>query len=296
MEWLILYKNAFQSEADFVKKIFDSFKVDSTLLQIEQISNLEDKSINLQIKNSSSCVLLCDENFEDKLVFYLGNLIGRVKQFYSIENIFSKSLKSFDNVFLFSDFDNLKNELEKSLPQIIEKNLSEEAFAKLFNDGMPFTPDCFASFIADDNREVCERFITAGIDINCRTKDGTPMLNVALRAEQDDCFDWILTHKVDIDAISSDRGYSAVMDAVWKNNLRAIKILVEKNANLTFISRDGQSILVLAVGIGNPEVCKVLAEAGADPDVKDNMGMSAFEYAKLFNKTEIVSVLEKFHK
>ena len=86
------------------------------------------------------------------------------------------------------------------------------------------------------------------------------------------------------------------MDAVWKSNEEIIKILVENGASLKFISKEGQSILVLAVGIGKESICKILAKNGADPDIKDSMGMSAYEYAVLFHREEIINALKPFHK
>ena len=40
----------------------------------------------------------------------------------------------------------------------------------------------------------------------------------------------------------------------------------------------------------------MLVENGADPDVPDSMGMSAYGYAQLFKKDEIAAILEKYHK
>ncbi|MBQ3650337.1 MAG: ankyrin repeat domain-containing protein [Treponema sp.] len=100
----------------------------------------------------------------------------------------------------------------------------------------------------------------------------------------------------DIDAISSDRGYSPVMDAVWRKNFDITKYLISKGADLSFVSSDGQPILVLAVGNGNVDIVKILLENGADPDIKDSMGMSAREYALLFKKKPMIELMEKFPK
>ena len=62
------------------------------------------------------------------------------------------------------------------------------------------------------------------------------------------------------------------------------------------ISKEGQSNLVLAVGAGRENIVKLLAENGSDCDVKDMMGMSAYNYAVLFKKTRIVDILKPFHK
>ena len=44
------------------------------------------------------------------------------------------------------------------------------------------------------------------------------------------------------------------------------------------------------------KIVKLLAENGADPDVKDMMGMSAYTYAVLFKKQRLVEILQPYHK
>ncbi|MCR5612448.1 ankyrin repeat domain-containing protein [Treponema sp.] len=297
MEWLILYRDEHEKEAVETRQMLLVHKIKSEILSVSKVGNMDDESINMQIKNATYCVLFDNQLLtEDKVSFFYGYLIGRVKKFYSLTNEWSKNMEFFKNVVLFSGERVLINTLETQLEAIKAEEKSRDAFASLFNDGIPFTADCFADAVAKNNREVCQRFVDAGIDINCRTKEGTPMLNVAIRAEQNDIVMWLLEKNVSIDAVSNDRGYSAVMDAVWKNNFELTKILIEHGANLNYIGRDGQSVLVLAVGAGKLNICKLLAEAGADPDVKDKMGMSAYEYAKLFGRKDIAEILEKYHK
>ena len=66
--------------------------------------------------------------------------------------------------------------------------------------------------------------------------------------------------------------------------------------NKITISKEGQSNLVLAVGADRVNICKLLVENGSDPDVKDSMGMSAYQYATLFKKEKIAEILKPFHK
>lgn len=297
MKWIIIYREDFEKDAVSTQEMLNNQEIEATILPIQKVTNLEDENINSLLKSATHCVLFDNSLLlEDNVAFFYGYLIGRVKRFYSLNNEWSKNMEYFSNVFLFSGCDVLIKTLKKQMTDIVDEEKTRDAFSNLFNDGIPYTADCFALYINKGKLDVCQRFIDAGININCRTEDGTPMLNVAIRAEQEECVNWILSQKVDIDAVSNDRGYSAVMDAVWKNNLELTKKLIERGANLNYISRDGQSVLVLAVGAGNFEICKVLAEAGADPDVKDQMGMSALEYANLFGKKDIAQVLQKYHK
>ena len=100
----------------------------------------------------------------------------------------------------------------------------------------------------------------------------------------------------DINASSDDRGYTAVMDAVWRGNEKITKYLISKGADLNTINKEGQTNLILAVGANRESLVQLLAENGADPDVKDMMGMSAYNYAVLFKKEKLVEILKPFHK
>lgn len=186
--------------------------------------------------------------------------------------------------------------ISKKYKTLVKQDNLNSAKKALFNKGIPFTPDCFASSIAKNKTEICNLFISAGIDINSRDDLGTPMLNVAVRNDNEELTKMLLDCGADINAVSKDRGYTAVMDAVWKGNKDITKLLIESGAELNTISKEGQSNLVLAVGANNIAICKMLAENGADPDIKDQMGMSAFNYATLFKKEKILEILTPYHK
>ena len=149
---------------------------------------------------------------------------------------------------------------------------------------------------AERKKEILECYLAAGLDINARDKDGTPVLNVACRYENLSAVKWLCSLGADINAVSEDRGYTALMDAVWKGNKEIAEYLISQKADLNTISKEGQSNLILAVGADRTEIVQILAENGADPDIQDGMGMSAYAYAQLFKKKEILAILEKYHK
>lgn len=182
--------------------------------------------------------------------------------------------------------------LEERFPEFLEREKQKRARHALLDAGIPFNPDSFAFHIASDNEKECDLFIDAGIEVNSRDAAGTPMICIAARHNRREMIERLLALGADINAVSKDRGYSAVMDAVWKSNTEIVELLVERGANLGYISRDGQPVMVLAVGTGNEKVCRILAEHGADPFLCDAMGMSAMSYAKLFKKEALVPIFE----
>ena len=62
--------------------------------------------------------------------------------------------------------------------------LRKQSYNYLMEQGMPFTPDSFALNISQENKDICECYLAAGMDVNCRDKDGTPMLNIAARNDK----------------------------------------------------------------------------------------------------------------
>lgn len=174
------------------------------------------------------------------------------------------------------------------------EELQLSSLQKLLTLGIPFTSDMFAHYISKDKTEICELFLNAGMVTTAFNGEGVPMLCIAARNE---CFDkvkWLLENGADINAVSKDRGYTPVMDAVWRKNFEITEYLIEAGADLNVISSDGQPILVLAVGNGDYKIVDLLLKNGADPDIQDSMGMSARGYANLFKKNGIDRLMEKY--
>ena len=210
---------------------------------------------------------------------------------------FINSKMEFDtNLVSYSSISELKKILKKNLKEYVAMDERKKGMQTLFEKGIPFTPDCFSFEIAKNNMEIVKVFIQAGMAADVRDSSGTPMICIAARSQRKDMITYLLDNGADIDAVSDDRGYSAVMDAVWKSDFDMVKFFVEKGANLNFVGKDGQSALILATGIGKEKICDILVKNGADPDFKDKMGMSSMGYAKLFKKENLVELYKEYSK
>ena len=194
------------------------------------------------------------------------------------------------------DADDLYDILTKKYNKISDESSMRIAKNKLLNRGIPFTSDCFGTYIAKNKPEIVHEFLEAGMSINARDDLGTPMLNIACRNDNYEFVEMIFDLGAELNAVSEDRGYTAVMDAVWRGNEKITKYLISKGADLNTINKEGQNNLILAVGANRESLVRLLAENGADPDVKDMMGMSAYNYAVLFKKQKLVEILEPYHK
>lgn len=258
------------------------------------IKSIDDISIAIFNNNDNS-------KYSENQIALLSNLTG----FMLANNILIATNISFliNNIFTHDDLlikynskEEIKNYIINSYNTICEKEKAKSAKMNLLKKGIPFTSDCFAYYITKNKTAICNLFINGGIDVNSKDDLGTPMLNIAVRNDNLTFVKKFIELGANINVVSEDRGYTPVMDAVWRGNEDILKYLIKHGADLNTISKEGQSNLVLAVGANKFKICKLLVENGSDPDVKDMMGMSAYGYATLFKKQDIIDILKPYHK
>lgn len=274
-------------------KVYSSDFANENLLKIKKYFNSASLCI---IFSAAACDKLSKQKAND--LSYISGIINtnKIQLLTNLDFLIPDYAENKKLLVKMGGKDEVFSYITKKYKSLVKQDNVNSAKKALFNKGIPFTPDCFAASIAKNKAEICKLFISAGIDINSRDDLGTPMLNVAVRNDNIELTKMLLEYGADINAVSNDRGYTAVMDAVWKGNKDITKLLIEQGAELNTISKEGQSNLVLAVGANNIAICKILAENGADPDIKDQMGMSAYNYASLFKKVQIQEILKPYHK
>lgn len=299
MRWLIVSLSSKKADLEGIKNLVYSHGAEVCEFNIDSEYSLD---FFKAVADCEYCVWLdktmpFSRSASAETAYSVGYLIGKDVPFFCVCDTPDKKVHlSSDNCQFFSSATQLEKILSEKFPEFLEREKQKHARQALLEAGIPFNPDSFAFHIAADNKDECNLFIDAGIDVNSLDAAGTPMLCVAARHNRKLMIEKLLDLGADINAVSKDRGYSPVMDAVWKSNAEIVEYLVKKGANLSYISRDGQPVLVLAVGTGNEQICRMLVDNGADPSVCDSMGMSALAYAKLFKKTALIPLFEAYTK
>lgn len=258
--------------------------------------HIEDLSLLLIYKNDSNQAAFIENSLLTISMFSAHASAKEVLVLTNIKEISDANILSKDSIVYLSKKQEMISYIKKQYQTISDVNAKRLAKKKLLNKGIPFTPDCFGTYIAKNKTQICNLFIQGGIDVDSRDENGTPMLNIAVRNDNEAFVSKLIELGANINVVSEDRGYTPVMDAVWRGNLDITKILVNKGAELNTINKEGQTNLVLAVGADKTDIVKILAKHGADPDIKDQMGMSAYGYATLFRKEKIVQILKPYHK
>ncbi len=85
-----------------------------------------------------------------------------------------------------------------------------------------------------------------------------------------------------------------MIDACTGKAVEIVKDLIAVGADVNLKSKDGQSALVIAVGLNDKETVEELLKAGANPDDPDALGASARKYASLFNKPGMMALFDKY--
>ncbi|MBQ9539789.1 MAG: ankyrin repeat domain-containing protein [Treponema sp.] len=303
MKWMIVAPEMLDKNLSLVENFLDSQDAEYVEVFLSQDGKIESLTRDIQKGMSVSHCIIIDSHKMAASSDYanmLGLLLGeKTITFIHTGGQYDKRYEKIqvEGQTYFRCFEDINNLIKYvgnnyELYKIEELQLS--SLQKLLTLGIPFTSDMFAQYIAKDKTEICELFLNAGMVTTAFNGDGVPMLCIAARNECVDKVKWLLENGADINAISKDRGYTAVMDAVWRKNIEITEYLIEAGADLSIISSDGQPILVLAVGNGDYKIVELLLKNGANPDIKDSMGMSAREYANLFKKNNIDKLMEKF--
>ena len=85
----------------------------------------------------------------------------------------------------------------------------------------------------------------------------------------------------------------SLTNAVTSGDERAVSALLAKGADVNESTSGGQTALILAVIFGHTNLVQLLIRAGADPQLRDNLGLNAVEWAKRRGSREALEILTK---
>jgi len=191
----------------------------------------------------------------------------------------------------FKEYFEAENEVYKRHEAVMEITKARE---NLLQSGIPLTNEACAHLVAEGHFDEVSLFLTAGFLPDTRDKSGVPLLNIAARHGQREILRLLIRLGAKLNLQADDRGSSAVIDSVLGKHKDILNDLIEAGADMNLRSKDGQSALIVAVGISDEVIVEELLKAGADPDIPDSLGMSARKYASLFNKKNITVLFDEF--
>lgn len=116
--------------------------------------------------------------------------------------------------------------------------------------------------------------------------DESPLMLAALQG------DLALVRKlIALDADVNKPGWAPLHYAATHGHLDVMRLLLEHHAYIDAESPNGSTPLMMAAGYGTPEAVQLLLDAGADPLLKNQLGLTAIDFAHRAERAESVALI-----
>jgi len=207
----------------------------------------------------------------------------------SIPEVFAFCFKFFFNEAQLKEYIAVEYETFKKNEAAAETNHARQA---LLDRGVPVTKDSLVQCVAEDRADDVALFFAAGFSPDTKDKKGIPLVCIAARNGHLNTLKLLLYSGAQVNLDAEDRGSNALFDSALIRNKEIVKVLIEAQADVNVQSKDGQTALIVVVGAGDEDIVELLVKAGADPDIKDALGVSARKYATIFGNKNMLAMFD----
>jgi ankyrin repeat protein len=120
-------------------------------------------------------------------------------------------------------------------------------------------------------------------------QDESPLMLAALHGLLPECQTLIR-----LGADVNKPGWAPLHYAATRGHLAVMSLLLDEHAYIDAASPNGTTPLMMAAHYGSPSAVKLLLEADADPTLKNNLGLNAFDFAQRNNRLESAAIISAF--
>jgi uncharacterized protein len=131
---------------------------------------------------------------------------------------------------------------------------------------------------------------TPKIDLNPITEDGeTPLMMAVFKGQTE-----LAIKMIEKGADVNKTGWTPLHYAATAGNVQLINILLENHAYIDAESPNKTTPLMMAAHYGTAGAVKLLLEEGADVSLKNDLGLTAIDFAQQAKKQDSVDVISAF--
>ncbi len=128
------------------------------------------------------------------------------------------------------------------------------------------------------------------VNVEARTaQDESPLMLAALKGLTEICQQLIAK-----DADINKPGWTPLHYAATQGHLDVMRLLLENHAYIDATSPNGTTPLMMAARYSTPSAVKLLLEAGADPTLKNDQGLSAIDFAQTVDRSDSANLIATF--
>lgn len=152
--------------------------------------------------------------------------------------------------------------------------------------------DAFLGAAHDGRLELVRQAVNGGMDVNTTDADKHTALHMAAYNGHTETVKFLIEQGAVVDCLDRE-GKSPLIHACTGPFPKTVELLLAKGADIEL--REGTESftpLMMAAGLGETEVVRVLLENKADVNVKDQDGDQAIDHARNANHAEIVELLK----
>jgi ankyrin repeat protein len=122
-------------------------------------------------------------------------------------------------------------------------------------------------------------------------KDESPLMMAALKGQLD-----LARKLVARGADVNKTGWTPLHYAATGGHLEIMNLLLENHAYIDAESPNGTTPLMMAAQYGTPEATRLLLDAGADPRLKNQLGLTAIDFAYRASRKESAELIAAFQR
>lgn len=116
--------------------------------------------------------------------------------------------------------------------------------------------------------------------------DESPLMLAALKGLTEIC-----QQLIELGADVNKPGWTPLHYAASNGHLPVIALLLDHHAYIDATSPNGTTPLMMAARYGSFAAAKLLLEAGADPSLKNDLGMSAVDFARAVDRADVIELI-----